>query len=110
MSFSHVTNLTDVTVAQSATVSRAVSYNEYSDATAIHIQSPGTMDAGTWTLETSMNGTDWATLNDGSANIGPPGQGLSRQYTELVAVLYWRIKGPTTAADRIFKVSKQWTA
>lgn len=110
MSQSFQSSIADVVVLSGGTTSRAVSSaSEYSDATAIHIQAPATIDAGTWTIETSFDGTTWATLNDGAADIGPPAAAKARQYIEMIGAVYWRIKSPTTAADRTFKVHKQWT-
>ncbi len=83
---------------------------EYSDATAINIQSPATMDAGTYVIQTSFDGTTWAALNDGSNDIGPPAAGKSRQYVEMLSFPFWRISGPSAGANRTFLVSKQWTA
>lgn len=102
--------ITELVVSSGSTVSNSLSANyDYSDATQICIQSPGTMDAGTWIIQVSYNGSTWATLNDGSADIGPPAAGKARPYTEMLGFAYFRISGPTAAADRTFRVSKQWT-
>jgi hypothetical protein len=83
---------------------------EFSDATSIFIQSPATLDAGTYTIQVSHNGVDFATLNDGAADIAPPAAGKGRQYIEMLGAKHFRISGPTAAADRTFIVTKQWTA
>ncbi len=103
--------IADVVVASAGTRSRTVSgKDEYSDATAITIQSPATLDGGTWLLRVSQDGSTFAVLNDGTADIGPPGAGKARQYTELLGFKFWEIYNASgTAADRTFKVSKQWT-
>jgi hypothetical protein len=101
----------DVAISASGTATRAIKgVEEYSDATCINIQSPGTLDAGTYIIQTSFDGSTWATLNDGSADIGPPAAGKSRQYVEMLSFPFWRISGPSAAALRTFLVSKQWTA
>jgi hypothetical protein len=112
MTSSFASSIADVTIASGTNASRAVfSAYEYSDAVAISIQAPGTLDALTFTLEGSQDGTTWATLNDGTADLPVPAAGKIIQYTELLSVNYWRIKASgNTAADRTFKVTKQWTA
>lgn len=102
----------DATVASGGTVSRGVKgAYEYSDAVAIGIQSPATMDATTWTIEVSQDDSTYATLKDSSGTaIGPPGAGSARQYTEMLGFKFFRIKSSgATAADRTFKLSKLWT-
>lgn len=84
---------------------------EYNDATCIVIQSPSSLDAQTYTIETSFDGITGGTLNDGTNDIGPPATGKTRQYTEMLGARYWRIKSSGNAAsNRIFLVSKQWTS
>lgn len=101
----------NVVISSGGTTTRAIhGVYEFSDATAIVIQSPATLDAGTYTIETSNNGSDWATLTDASGDLGVPAAGKSRQYTEMLGSHSFRIKGPSAAADRTFIVSKQWTA
>jgi hypothetical protein len=101
-----------VTIPNGTNASRAVfSAYEYSDAVAISIQAPAALDAQTFTLEGSQDGSTWATLSDGTADIPVPAAGKIIQYTELLSVNYWRIKSSgNVAADRTFKVTKQWTA
>jgi hypothetical protein len=104
--------LHDVVILSGQSATRAIhGLYEYSDATCIFIQSPGALDAGTYVIQTSANGVDgWVNLNDGSNDIGPPAAGKSRQYVEMIGSPYWRISGPSAAANRTFIVSKQWTA
>lgn len=83
---------------------------EYSDATAICIQSPSALDAGTYTIEVSRDGSTAATLTDAGGDLSVPAASKARQYTEIHGFKYFRIKGPTAAADRTFIVSKQWTS
>lgn len=82
---------------------------EYSDATAIVIQSPATLDAGTYVIQTSNDGTTFTTLSDAGGDIAAPAAGKSRQYIEMLGSRFFRISGPSAAADRTFLVSKQWT-
>jgi hypothetical protein len=112
MSANFYAALADVTVASGGTTSRAVYADyEYSDARFLTIQAPATLDAATWTIEVSFDGTTWATLNTGAADIAPPAAGKARQYTEMLSSRYFRIKASSgTAADRTFKVSKQWVS
>lgn len=101
----------NVVISSGGTTTRSIhGVYEYSDATAIIIQSPATLDAGTYTIEVSNNGADWATLSDAGGDIGVPAAGKSRQYTEMLGSHSFRIKGPTASADHAFLVSKQWTA
>ena len=112
MSTSFFGALSDAVIANGANASRAVySDYEYSDATAITIQAPAALDALTFTLEVSQDGSSWTTASDGSNDLPVPAAGKAVQYTELLSVKYWRIKASgNVAADRTFKVSKQWTA
>jgi hypothetical protein len=104
--------LHDVVIASGASATRAISgAYEYSDAVAIVIQSPATLDALTFTLEVSNDGSTWATLSDGITDLTMPGAGKSKQFTEMLGSRFFRIKSSgNVAADRTFLVSKQWTA
>lgn len=112
MSQSFQSWIADVVVLSGATTSRSVrALYEYGDATAIHIQAPAALDATTWTIEVSQDDSTFVTLNDGTADIGPPAAGKGRQYVEMIAAPYFRIKtSVAAAADRTFLVYKQWTA
>ena len=104
--------LHDVVIAsgQSATRSIFGTY-EYSDATAIVIQSPATLDALTFTIEVSSDASTWATLTDGTNPLPMPGAGQAMQYTDMLGAKYFRIKASgNVAEDRTFRVSKQWTS
>lgn len=103
--------LHDIVILSGATTTRTIEgAYEYSDATAITIQSPATLDAGTYVIQVSNDGTTFSNLNDGTNDIAPPAAGKSRQYIEMLGFRAWRISGPTSAANRTFLVSKQWTA
>jgi hypothetical protein len=112
MSQAFSSSIADITIANGAAVSRSVrSLYEYMDATAITLQAPSSLDALTFTIETSTDDSTWTTLSDGTADIGPPAAGKSRQYTEMIGSAYFRIKASgNVAADRTFKAYKQWTA
>lgn len=111
MTMSFDSRLHDVVISSGGTTTRSINGSyEYSDATAIIIQSPATLDAGTYTIEVSNDGSTWATLEDAGGNLGVPAATKARQYTEILGSRFFRIKGPTAAADRTFIVSKQWTA
>lgn len=111
MTMSFDSRLHDVVISSGQTTTRSISgIYEYSDATAIIIQSPGTLDAGTYTIEVTNDDSTWATLEDAGGNLGVPAAGKARQYTEILGSRAFRIKGPSAAADRTFLVSKQWTA
>ena len=110
MTTSFDARLWDVVVLSGQTTTRAINGNyEYSDATAINIQSPATLDAGTYVIQVRNDGVNWANLNDGTNDIAPPAAGKSRQYIEMLGAKEWRISGPSAAADRTFIVNKQWT-
>ena len=91
----------DVTIAIGNTVSRVVSGAlETADAVQITLQAPSSLEAGTYTFEVSnvynadpanYADADFVTLNDGSADIGPPAAGKGRSYTEMVGFHAWRI-------------------
>lgn len=110
MSQSFDARLHDVVISSGQTTTRAIfGPYEYSDATALVIQSPATLDALTFTLEISNDGTNWATLSDGTAPLPFPAAGNAIQYTDMLGSKYFRIKASgAVAADRTFLVSKQW--
>ena len=110
MSTAFDSRLWDVVIASGQTATRAIHGNyEYSDATAILIQSPATLDAGAYVIQTSNDGTTFTTLSDAGGDIAAPAAGKSRQYIEMLGSRFFRISGPSAAADRTFLVSKQWT-
>lgn len=101
----------NVVILSGATTTRSIEgVDSYSDATAICIQSPAALDAGTYSIEVSRDGATWATLEDAGGDITVPAASKARQYTEIHGFKWFRIKGPTAGADRTFLVSKQWTA
>jgi hypothetical protein len=104
--------LFDIVIPSGSSVTRSISgAYEYSDAVAITIQSPATLDALTFTIEISNDGTNFATMSDGTNNIPVPAAGKAIQYTDMLGARAWRIKASgNVAADRTFLVSKQWTA
>lgn len=112
MSQSFEAPLHNVVIASGQSATRAIfGPYEYSDATTIMIQSPAALDALSFTIEVSQDGTNWATLTDGFSNLPVPGAGKAAQYTDMLASKYFRIKASgNVAADRTFRVSKQWVA
>lgn len=111
MSQSFDAAIENVIILSGATNTRSIhGHDAYSDATAICIQSPATLDAGTYSIEVSRDNSTWATLADASGDVTVPAAGKARQYTEIHGFKFFRIKGPTAAANRVFLVSKQWTA
>jgi hypothetical protein len=111
MSQSFDAAIENVVILSGATSTRWIEgVDSYSDATAICIQSPSALDAGTYMIEVSRDGSTAATLEDAGGDITVPAANKARQYTEIHGFKYFRIKGPTAAADRTFLVSKQWTA
>ena len=111
MSQSFDAAIENVVILSGATTSRSIgAVDSYSDATAICIQSPSTLDAGTYIIQVSRDGSTWATLEDAGGDITVPAANKARQYTEIHGFKWFRLSGPTAAADRTFLVSKQWTA
>lgn len=102
----------DVVIPSGQNATRAIfGTYEYSDATAIVIQSPATLDALSFSIEVSADSSTWATLTDGFSNLPVPGAGKAAQYTEMLGSKYFRIKASgNVAEDRTFLVSKQWTS
>jgi len=111
MSLAFDARIHDVTVPTGQNASRWIfGTYEYSDATAITIQSPAGLDAGTWTIEVSNDGTTASALNDGTSDIPVPAAGKARQYIEMIGFKFFRIKCSVNVAEtRTFLVSKQWT-
>lgn len=102
----------DVVIPSGQNATRAIfGTYEYSDATAIVIQSPATLDALTFTIEVSADSSTWATLTDGTNPLPTPGASQAMQYTDMLGSKYFRIKASgNVAEDRTFLVSKQWTS
>ena len=104
--------LANIVVPSGAAISRTViAFEEYADATAVCLIAPASLDGATYTIEVSFDGATFVTLNDGTADIGPPAAGKGRQYVELCGFNFFRIRQSINAgADRTFRASKQWTA
>jgi len=98
----------DLTILSAGTSTRWVdSTLETADAVRIGLTAPAALDAGTYTLEVSFDGSTAAgTINDGTNDVALPAAGKHCQYDPFVAP-YWRILGPTAAANRVFKLTKQ---
>lgn len=101
----------NVVIPSGESASRTIfSQQESSDAVAISIQAPAALDAIVFSIEASNNGTVWATLSDGTADLPAPAAGKVVQYVEMLSVRFWRIRSASNvAADRTFIVTKQWT-
>ena len=102
--------LADAVILSGQTTSRAIYADyEYSDARFLTIQSPATLDAVTFTIEVSFDGTTWATLASETANTVVPAATKAIQYNAMLSSRYFRLKAASAvAADRTFKISKQW--
>ncbi len=120
------TRLPNIVILAGQTVSGPADIRDIYDATAIVLQSPAALDAGTYTIETSIDyspsriasavnaepnvtpGT-WATLlypQSGGA-IPVPAANQSRVYTDLPAAGSFRIRcSVAAAADRTFQAAK----
>ena len=111
MSQSFTSNLPPLTIPSGSANSNSMSFAEFSDATAVTLYGPAALDALTFTLEISRDGSTWVTSNDGTSDIGPPAAVKGRQYTEFLGANYVRIHASgNVAADRTWTASKQWTA
>lgn len=101
----------DLVIDAAGTTTRWVdSTLETADAVRIGITAPGTLDAGTYTIQVSFDGTTSAgTINDGTNDVSVPAAGKHCQYDPFVAP-YWRISGPAAAEERVFKLTKQHNA
>lgn len=108
---SFIASLPDLVVASSGTTSNSMDAKyQTSDANAVVIAAPASLDAVTYTLQVSMDNTTYYTLSDGTADIGPPAAGKARQYTELLGWPYFRIaQSGAAASSRTFKCFKQFT-
>jgi hypothetical protein len=105
--------LPSLVILSGATVSNILNAKEhYGDAVGITIQSPGTLDAGTYSIQVSSDGVTFATWQEGAtlADVAVPAVNKATMYETLVGFMYIRLAGPTAAADRTFKVSKHWTS
>ena len=105
--------LHDTSIAAGQTTTRAIfGTYEYSDATAIVIQSPSSLPAVSFTIEVSPDSSAWATLTDGFSNLPVPGAGKAAQYTEMLGAKYFRLKASASVGETAvaFRISKQWTS
>lgn len=113
MTSSQVSNLgRPITIAVGAANSNVIEAKEYWDSPGFMIYAPASISGSpTTTIEVSWNGTTFVTLNDGTADIGPPAAGKGRFYSEMSAANYFRIHRSTnvSGADEIYQMSKHWT-
>lgn len=110
MSF-HLALCEDLVIAQTGTATRWVDTQaETSDAWKLLIIAPAALDAGTYTIQVSEDGsTSAGTLNTGSADVAVPAAGKAVSYDNFAA-RYFRISGPAAASARTFKLRKLWNA
>jgi hypothetical protein len=103
--------LTDLVILAAATTSRVVEVaKECADANYLTIYAPAVL-AETVTIQVSKDGVTFAALHTGVADVITPLAGKARVYTELSAVMYFRlVAGVAVAADRTFQVSKNYLA
>lgn len=86
----------------------------FDDAEAITLYAPGTVDAGTYTIEvnadpkatSASSGWDTLQIGDPAGDAAPPGINKARTYYELACVGSYRLSGPSAAADRVFQQTK----
>lgn len=104
-----VATCSDLVIAAAGTSTRWVeSVLETQDAVLLGITSPAVLDAGTYSIQISFDGTTSAgTLNNLTADVAVPAASKHVQYQNIVAP-YWRIAGPAAAATRTFKLTKLW--
>ncbi len=88
-------------IASGATASQILPIGTSQDS--LCIIAPGTLDAGTYVLKASGDGTTMANVHDGSADITCPAAGKGRIYLGW-KFPYIQITGPSAAADRTFLV------
>lgn len=100
----------DLVIASGQTSSRVVtSALETADSSQINIQSPGTLP-DTVTIQVSHDNSTWATLYDGTADVGVPPAGKGSVY-DNISFPYWKlVAGSAVAANRTFKLSKLYNA
>jgi hypothetical protein len=106
--------LTDVTVLNTGTTSRTVTgIYEYNDAEEITIYAPAVLpEAGTIQVceDPFIASPNWVTLQVAGADATPPAAGKAKSFgSELAGTAAFRIVLAATAADRTFRVTKQWS-
>lgn len=102
--------LTDLVIANGGTNSRTVeAVKETADANLIGIIAPATLPESVL-IQVSHDSTTFATLNNGTSDVAAPTAGKAGVYDQLVFP-YWRLQATgAVAADRTFKVSKNYLA
>ena len=92
-----------------ASVSNVLDRTVFGDATAFSLFAPGTLDATTFVIEISPDGTNWFGWEDSSGTaIACPGASKARVYSSAI-FKSMRIKaGANVAADRSFSVVKEF--
>jgi hypothetical protein len=110
MTISHQDPLPSLVIPSGESSSEAISREFYDDAVAVAIQAPAVL-AETVNIEVSLDGTTYAILHDGTANIVTPTAGKARVYTELPLFKKFRLTcaAGTAAAARTFLIARVWT-
>lgn len=106
-----------ISIEASGTVSRWVSREEIGDADVITLYGPATLDAFTFTIETTSDNVLDPTItpvvtthqDDTPADIAPPLANKSRTYFDLPSVGAFRIKSSSAVvAKRTWRCTKQF--
>lgn len=102
--------ISDLVILSATTVSRTVeSAKETADANLIGIISPPTLPE-TVIIEVSHNGVTFVPLQSAGVEVAAPAAGRAVVYNQIVFP-FWRLFAViAVAADRIFKVSKNYRA
>jgi len=111
MSRSSIAKVSPLVVAIGETTSRTVRRSEFSDAIAVMVYAPASLQGAiTRSYQTSYDGITWHTLTDSGGSITLPVVGASRHHYEMLAALFWRIAySVAPEADEVWRLSKQWS-
>lgn len=105
--------ITPLTIPSGQSVSNSIAADKlYSDCIGLALYGPAALDALTFTLEVSQDGTTFKTLVDGDpvADQAPPLATKARVYYNLTNFGYIRIKSSSgVAADRTWLVDGLWS-
>lgn len=102
---------TPLTIPNGSSVSNVIGVENLQDALSLLVESPANLDADTFTFEVSQDNVTFVTLSDGTADIVVPAasKGIVYKQNCFGAAQFLRIKSSgNVAADRVFKVTKQF--
>jgi len=101
-------SMPSLVIASGAASSNVLSAEQhYEDAVSIYMHGPASLDALTFTIEMSHDGSSWATYSSGGSDVGPAGAVKATIYYDLPNAPFIRLKASgNVAATRTWILAK----